>query len=122
MRKRLPPYGRLLEQRLLRGDPPFLVIVALGEGCWDEAKRWMRPPRDNVGLPYPGDQPPGWYRWPVEGCLCIVSHRDGSDDRVINQLTTELLRSGAASVAVYDHEYGEVRAIYPAREMTGVAA
>jgi hypothetical protein len=118
MRKRLPPYGRQLAERLDRGDPPFLV-VACGDGyrgwtCWDEAKLWASSPNGNAGIVYPGDRSPHWYRWPVTDCLCIVSQGRGPDDRVIDALTTELLRVGALSVAVFDFRYGITRAVYPA--------
>ena len=122
MRKRLPPYGRRLEERLRRGDPPFLVVVTCAEGCWEQAQVWAASPNDNVGLPYPGDYPPQWYEWPVKDCLCIVSHGRGQDDQVINDLTTELLKAGALSVAVYDYRFATTRAIYPRRALADAAA
>ena len=121
MRKRLPPYGRRLAERLRRGDPPFLVVVTCADGCWEQVRFWSASPNDNVGLPYPGDHPPYRYEWPVKGCYCIVSHGRGQDDDVINALTTELLRAGAESVAVYDYRFETARAVYPARYFSDVA-
>lgn len=95
---KLPPFGRLLSERLRFNNPPFLVVVCVGMDAWNRAKRWQESPNDCWGLVLPPGGGAFAYRWPVQGCSCVIDRHSGPSDEQCSLLAGALWLAGAESV------------------------
>lgn len=98
--KKLPPFGKALADRQRFNNPPWLVVVCVGAGCWESAK--ARNQRgDSVALVLPAGKNPGALVWPVAGCLVVIEWRQPAPEQTIIELVRALLTAGAESVVVW---------------------
>lgn len=131
--KRLPPFGKAVASRLAWGNPPAAVLVTVGAGAWDRAKKALAGSWGDAVLLMPHGESPATFTWPVSGLHAIVETAAGPNDALLAELASELLNSGASLVAfvredwrdgaiVYDRD-GFRRDIRPAEinEVLGVA-
>lgn len=82
---RYAPYSR----RFLAERPGAGLVVAIGPGAWDVARRWGYPV---VVLP-PGDDPAG-YRWPAHRYGAVLHEAGPADDGLLTATAAALLRAG----------------------------
>jgi len=94
IRRRLPPYGIALAQKLRQDKPANVVWVACGERAWKRSKHDLRRPDSWATLLPPGEDPAS-YRWPVVGCDCLVIHTGGLSPQELKNLCRCLIRAGA---------------------------
>ncbi len=99
--KRLPPYARPLAERQKFTNLPFLVIVCIGQDCWNRAKKWNQCPNDICALTLPDGQLSEGYVWPVAHCQIVVEWNTGPSEPQIIQLVETLFRYAAESVTVH---------------------
>jgi hypothetical protein len=98
-RKKLPPFGRVLTEKLQSDNPPWLVIVCIGRDCWRRARHWQKNP-SVWALVMPTAESPLSFIWPV-AALCILIDWDlGPTHKQIIQLVKVLLVAGAEQVTV----------------------
>ncbi len=43
-RKKPPPFGKALQDKLQAANPPRLIIVCIGRNCWGRARNWRKNP------------------------------------------------------------------------------
>lgn len=96
--RKVPPFGKILFQRLQFANPPLLVAVCLGKGAFTNALSWTKRGTEFAGLVAP-DAEPEQYVWPVAGASCLIDWDEGPADVLIARLALCLHRSGARSVA-----------------------
>lgn len=106
-RKRLPPFGGQLAERLKYRNRPLWVIVFCGRNAWTRAKD----PRARIGDCHPLVWDGKEYRWPVANCYVLVEIDTGPSLQQIRDLTRELLLAGAAGVLDWWLSWGESRPI-----------
>ena len=98
-KRRLPAFGAALAERQKFLNIPLFSVICAGQGAWDRAKKWNASPSDACAVVWDGS-PPSAVSWPVAECVCIVDWDTGPNAAQVVDLTSELLRSGAASVVV----------------------
>lgn len=106
-RKRLPPFGGELAERLKFANTPLWVIVFCGQNAWARAKD----PRARIGDCHPLVWDGKEYRWPVANCYVLVEIGAGPSLKQIRALARELLLAGAAGVLDWWLSWGESRPI-----------
>jgi len=100
MKKRLPPYGKLLAERLRYSNAPFLVVVCIGLDAWERAKIWSDNPNNIAVIVQPHDTHPNAFNWPVSGLHVIVDWDAGPSTEQVIGLCQALLSQGAATTTV----------------------
>jgi hypothetical protein len=98
-RKKLPPFGRELAEKLQSANPPWLVIVCIGRDCWRRAKHWQKNPTV-WALVMPASESPLGYVWQVAALYVLVDWDLGPTHNQIIQLVKVLLVAGAEQVTV----------------------
>jgi hypothetical protein len=98
-RKKLPPFGKELAEKLLSDNPPWLVIVCIGRDCWRRAKHWQK--NSTVwALVMPASESPLGFVWQVAALYVLVDWDLGPTHSQIIQLVKVLLVAGAEQVTV----------------------
>ncbi|MGZ8095698.1 MAG: hypothetical protein ACXWUD_05570 [Methylosarcina sp.] len=99
MKKKLPPYARELQSRMLFNNPPFMAVVCAGKDAWDNAKKWNQ--RDDYAamVLLPGKDPASLI-WPVRGLTCMIDWNAGPSKNLIIAIIKNLFGAGAVSVIV----------------------
>ena len=85
----LPPYG----QEYLERIPSAGIVVAIGPGAWEFAKR-----QTFVCMVLPIDGQPRDYEWPSDGQAALIHERGECNDDRLRSMAEALLRAGASSV------------------------
>jgi hypothetical protein len=96
---KLPAYGKELVARQQFNNPPFLVVICVGQDSWSDAKEWQQR-TDICPLVLTPDQQPHDLQWPVAECRCLIEWSFGPGESLIIELVRCLLAAGAESVTV----------------------
>lgn len=95
--RKVPPFGKVLFQRRLYANPPFLIVVCLGAGAFARARGWNGRGADYAGLVLPDAAPDG-YVWPLAGSHALIEWAPGPAETLVAHLAYRLHRAGALSV------------------------
>ncbi len=120
--RKFPPYGKQLAERILVGNPPFIVrCLVYGPPNYPHQippDPWLRAKlinqrSDSSALVLPHGEHPGRFTWPVRGLICVVEHWPSRNmDDIVATLSNHLLESGAEHVVVIDARFNCVRRAY----------
>lgn len=98
-RKRLPPYGKHLDEAIDRGLRPLNdVKLYVGSGAMDAAR--LAQDSILVALALPDGSRPADFRWPVAGCGVVVFETSVTGAELLQSLALELFKAGAHVVRV----------------------
>lgn len=109
--KNLPPFGKLLAERLKKKDHLNNdIYLFLGSSAWQRAKNFYI--RGQAVLVLPIDDTPEIYNWPVRGCEVLVVITSELPAHVVELTAQALLSAGAEVARVLLAWSGQMPAIY----------
>ena len=97
-KKKLPPFGKALDERQRYLNRPDLFgVICIGANCWQRVKEWQGAPNDCLPMVLP-DPHPELYIWPVNLCIVTIEVAEGPSAELIERLAAILFEAGAAAV------------------------
>ena len=98
LKKRLPPFGKMLKRKLLnnayRDIPIFIVIESFP---WKKTRFFTM---NSLGLAFPPLAFPDEYEWPVNDHAVLVLDEENVTTSLLESLAKELLLANATVVCV----------------------
>jgi len=94
------PYSNEITSLESWGTEILFVIVCVGHGGWELAKKWKKY-GDTPPLVLPDGNAPSTFNWPVGGRLVLIQAGIGPSDETLQELIKCLLTAGAEKVTLY---------------------